>query len=60
MLTRPAEWNPPWQNYMIDMSQPGNEALLIQITPNMGLMLSASSAGLEDKGETELGLVVSR
>lgn len=50
VLTRPAEWNPPWQNYMIDMSQPGNEALLIQITPNMELMLNASSAGLEDRG----------
>lgn len=55
MLTRPAEWNPPWQNYMIDMSQPGNEALLIQITPNMGLMLSASSAGLEDGGRLNWG-----
>lgn len=39
------------------MSQPGNEALLIQITQNTELMLNASSAGPGGQGETELGPV---
>lgn len=42
MLARPAEWNLPWQQHMIDMTQPGNEAIRIQITQNgRKLMLNA-------------------
>lgn len=58
MLTRLAEWNLPWQQHMIDMSQPGNQAVCIQITQNLSSCSMHTTIWRPGgEGETEVGLV---